>query len=103
MPRACASVPANIAEGFGRWNSREFTHFLSISSGSLRELETHLVIACRLGFLSNNSTDALFRTIDDLARMLYRMRLSAIATLSDATRVPAAPTPECVRPKLQKR
>ena len=50
--RAATSVPANIAEGFGRWNSREFSRFLAIASGSLRELETHLQIAQRLGYLS---------------------------------------------------
>jgi four helix bundle protein len=85
--RACTSVPANIAEGFGRWNSREFAHFLSIASGSLRELETHMVIACRLGFLSCGSVEPLFRSIDDLARMLCRMRLRVIATLNPS-RIP---------------
>jgi four helix bundle protein len=48
--RACTSLPANIAEGFARWNSREFVRYLAIASGSLRELETHLVplrIRCR--------------------------------------------------------
>ena len=79
--RASASVPANIAEGFGRWNSREFLRFLAIASGSLRELETHLVIACRLGFLSERAIEPLFQGIDELARMMYRMRLSINSTL----------------------
>ena len=79
--RASTSVPANIAEGFGRWNSREFLRFLAIASGSLRELETHLVIACRLGYLSERVIEPLFQSIDELARMIYRMRTSISATL----------------------
>jgi four helix bundle protein len=52
MRRAATSVPANIAEGYGRWNVKEFARFLAIANGSLRELETHVVIARRLGYLS---------------------------------------------------
>jgi four helix bundle protein len=79
--RASTSVPANIAEGFGRWNSREFLRFLAIASGSLRELETHLVIACRLGYLGEHAIEPLFQSIDELAKMMYRMRTSISATL----------------------
>jgi len=73
--RAATSVPANIAEGFGRWNARDFARFLAIASGSLRELETHLIIAGRLGHLPGESANSTLLAIDDLAKMLYRMRL----------------------------
>ncbi len=73
--RAATSVPANIAEGFGRWNARDFARFLAIASGSLRELETHLIIAGRLGYLPSESASPTLLAIDDLAKMLYRMRL----------------------------
>jgi four helix bundle protein len=72
--RAATSVPANIAEGFGRWNSRDFARFLAISSGSLRELETHLVIVQRLRFVPADSVETLLRATEELSRMLYRMR-----------------------------
>ena len=81
--RASTSVPANIAEGFGRWNSREFRRFLAIASGSLRELETHLVIACRLGYLSESANEPLFQSIDELAKMLFRMRERIGSTLRE--------------------
>jgi four helix bundle protein len=72
--RAATSVPANIAEGFGRWNAPDFARFLAISSGSLRELETHLVIVQRLGFAPAESVENLLHATEDLSRMLYRMR-----------------------------
>jgi four helix bundle protein len=72
--RAATSVPANIAEGFGRWNTREFGRFLAIASGSVRELETHIDIAQRLGFVSAASAEQILRATDELARMLFRMR-----------------------------
>ena len=51
MRRAATSVPANIAEGAARSGTRELLHFLSIASGSLSELDTHLEVAKRLGFI----------------------------------------------------
>ena len=49
--RAAVSIPANIAEGAGRFSQKEFAYFLSNSQGSASELETELIIAHRLGFL----------------------------------------------------
>ena len=72
--RAATSIPANIAEGFGRWNARDLGRFLAIASGSLRELETHLIICQRLGFLSGSSVETVLLSTDELAGMLYRMR-----------------------------
>src|SRR5271165_3735676 len=63
--RAAASIPANIAEGFGRWNAPDFAPFLAIASGSLRELETHLIIVQRLGFASTDTVDALLQATED--------------------------------------
>jgi len=53
MRRVAVSVPANIAEGSARNGTRELLHFLSISSASLAELDTHVEIACRLNFLTH--------------------------------------------------
>lgn len=68
--RAAVSVPANIAEGAARRSNKEFAYFLSNAQGSASETETELLIAHRLGYL----TEARFLTLraaqDDLGRML---------------------------------
>lgn len=68
--RAAVSVPANIAEGYGRQSTASYAQFLKIARGSLRELEIHLLLADRVGLApAANSKDALART-DELGRML---------------------------------
>lgn len=59
--RAAVSIPANIAEGAGRQSSKEFCYFLSNAQGSVSELATELVIARRLGFI----TEEVFRADND--------------------------------------
>ena len=51
--RSAISIPSNIAEGAGRNHTKEFIQFLYISMGSLAELETQLIIANNLNFLTN--------------------------------------------------
>lgn len=51
--RSAISVPSNIEEGAGRNYPKEFIQFLHISMGSLAELETQLIIANNLDYLSN--------------------------------------------------
>ena len=68
--RAAASVPANIAEGQGRRLKGEFLQFLGTARGSLLELDTHLEIACRLGFLGQQVHAALSDQLIEVRRLL---------------------------------
>lgn len=59
LRRAAVSVPANIAEGAARNTRKEFIQFLHISQGSLSELDTHLELANRLGYLPTEQLKVL--------------------------------------------
>ncbi len=48
--RSAVSIPSNIAEGEGRRTNKEFLRFLSMAHGSVRELETQVLIADRLSY-----------------------------------------------------
>lgn len=56
MRRAAISVPSNIAEGAARKGDNEFIRFLSINRGSLSELDTQIIIAKELGYLSDEAS-----------------------------------------------
>jgi len=71
MRRAAVSVPANIAEGYGRTHRGDYLRHLSVSRGSLLELETHLVIAARLGFVAEEHVTGLEQNVQEVDRMLY--------------------------------
>lgn len=68
--RAAASIAANIAEGYGRASRPTYAHFLRIAQGSLKELETHLILAERVGVVRPGSVAGLLDQSDELGRML---------------------------------
>ncbi|CAM5521803.1 hypothetical protein MAUB1S_08704 [Mycolicibacterium aubagnense] len=73
--RAAVSVAANIAEGYGRENRGSYLQFLRIAQGSLKELETHLLISQRVGVATQSSIDPLLagsESIGKLLRLLMR-------------------------------
>jgi four helix bundle protein len=69
--RAAVSVPANIAEGQGRFYRKEFLHFLCIARGSLAELRTLLIVAEQVGYLSPDKLEALEHGIEGISKPLH--------------------------------
>jgi four helix bundle protein len=84
MRRASVSVMANIAEGNGRLHRAEYRRFLSTANGSLRELQSHLMLARDLGYAETKLTDETFALSEHVRRMLRAM-LRALAKPAAAT------------------
>jgi four helix bundle protein len=70
MRRAAVSIPANIAEGYGRSGDPEFSRFLRIAQGSSSELSYHLLVCSDLGYLDHRLVDRLADLVDEIQRML---------------------------------
>lgn len=70
MRRATVSIAANIAEGAGRQTKKEFIQFLHMAQGSLSELDTHLEISEKLGYLEKNNIQDLSLMMNDIDKML---------------------------------
>ena len=68
--RAAASIPANIAEGNGRENTGSYIHSLRIAQGSLKELETHLLLSQSVELMREAETSELLEVCDSVGRML---------------------------------
>ena len=74
LRRAAVSLPSNIAEGSSRGSTKDFIRFLNISSGSLAEIETQLVIAERIGYITFK--EDLKNNITTIRKMIYRLKQS---------------------------
>ena len=68
--RAAASIPANIAEGYGRQQTGSFIQFLRIAQGSTRELETHILLSGRVGLMTQDRSAALLDAVERVSKML---------------------------------
>ncbi|MBI4886483.1 MAG: four helix bundle protein [Acidobacteria bacterium] len=70
MRRAAISIPANIAEGEGRRTPGEFGNQLSVAHGSVRELETHVMLAERLKLMHADTTRDLLMQLGEVGRLV---------------------------------
>jgi four helix bundle protein len=68
--RAAVSIAANVAEGHGREHRGSFVQFLRIAQGSLKELETHLLLALRVNLAPPDAVEPVLAQCDELGRML---------------------------------
>ena len=80
MRRAGLSVPSNLAEGYGRGSRGDYRKFARIARGSAFELETQIILAERLGFLSRESAEELGTGVRDVLKMLHGL----IGSLGDS-------------------
>jgi four helix bundle protein len=70
------SIASNIAEGSGRFTSRDYLNFISQSRGSVKETESDLLIAVRLKFLFESDAENALALTDEVSRMLFQLRSS---------------------------
>jgi len=68
--KAAVSIPSNIAEGQSRNSPKEFKQYLSIALGSLGELETQLIIANKINYVSNNDLNVFISRCDIIRKMI---------------------------------
>jgi four helix bundle protein len=73
MRRAAVSIPANIAEGRGRYSSREYLRYLVIALGSSRELETYCEVGLLLEYSTREAVHPIMTLLDETGAMLARL------------------------------
>jgi four helix bundle protein len=67
---AGASIPANIAEGYGRESAGSYVQFLRNAQGSLKEVETHLLLATKVGLTSAVNASPVLERAETVGKML---------------------------------
>ena len=73
IQKAAVSIPANIAEGKGRNHLGDYIRHLSIANGSLKELETHLIIVGRLEYVKQEELKAILTQCEEVGRMRHSL------------------------------
>ena len=74
MLRCAYSIPSNIAEGSGRSSNKEFSRFLDISLGSAFELETQLILASDINYLSEEQLQRIQDLLQEIQKMIYSFK-----------------------------
>jgi four helix bundle protein len=71
LRRSSVSVPSNIAEGQARQHTGEFRHFLYIALGSAAEVDTQIVIAQELGYITEEEARSAQQLVVEIRKMTY--------------------------------
>jgi four helix bundle protein len=90
LQRAAVSVASNTAEGHGRGHAKAFLNHLWIANGSLRESETQILLAQRLGYVSGDLCEPLLELAGEVGRLITGLRRS----LERRQHPPEPPAPE---------
>lgn len=72
--RAAVSIAANIAEGSGRGSNKDFARFLGIALSSSYEVETQLIIVCRLGLISEQIIKESIKSLQEIQKILFTLQ-----------------------------
>ncbi len=80
LRRAAVSVPANIAEGYGRLNRKEYIQFLGIARGSNCELQTLIEIAQGMSFGELDKLREAYMQSHEVGKMLFKLIASLRST-----------------------
>ncbi|HET9136913.1 MAG TPA: four helix bundle protein [Candidatus Kapabacteria bacterium] len=73
MERAAVSIPCNIAEGYGRIHRGDYVHHLSMAQGSLREVETLLVLCVRRKYISRDRVKPVWKLAESTGKLLTKL------------------------------
>src|SRR5215470_13014635 len=86
LRRAAFSIPANIAEGFGRRSTEELLQSLAIANGSLEETRYFVLLSCDLGYVTKQQLNDLDEQLNAVAQMISAL------TRSLKSRIAAGPS-----------
>ncbi|MBP3712332.1 MAG: four helix bundle protein [Bacteroidaceae bacterium] len=88
LRRAAVSVPSNIAEGYARSTDKEKLHFLRISSGSMSEIETQLMLCLNLEYIEMDKYEELSETVTSVWKQLNSLISSIKKRLTPQEQLP---------------
>lgn len=71
--RSATSIPANIAEGYGRRSTGDYVRFLNIAQGSINELETHLILSARVNLCNFNDIESIIDELKQESKMIISL------------------------------